>query len=399
MVRSIMLKHFMFMAGFVGALKLELGKPHIRDHRKNVIKATVAETVWSVGVLTNSNQENCALEAALGECVTNMDLLWWWIKKMMNNKRDGLPFRVEESDSFLEKVKDRNTHPTTLLAALFEGHGFKNGFDASNNCVYGMDCYINSRLQADSIPKGKGPDGSKARMNQRSAALRGKQFFQERGREDLEDEYIRQNSLKNRHAGIAALEFMPPEAMGFWPVKITHGGKSYYTRDDHQYGAKLLRHLRAPYAGGASGSIEYMVLSMEDTGCKHCKEGLIPLVSGDNPSVIREALLGLMTAILIAAGQHSLAECLLVAQAMGYFTGVEDVSQNYYAAAESFETYMASLGVEPLFADTPLETLNTIPTYSEDKQVKLAWAVCENGYVLQGSKCVEEQSGDEGSGF
>merc|ERR1711862_591271 len=78
-----------------------------------------------------------------------------------------------------------------------------------------------------------------------------------------------------------------------------------------------------------------------------------------------------MAAVLIAGGQHSLLECLVVAQLMGYFADLPNVLTaaeatdgsgspdcvSYTSIAMALEEYLANLGFAPtsseIFGDTP----------------------------------------------
>merc|ERR1719183_1111694 len=85
-----------------------------------------------------------------------------------------------------------------------------------------------------------------------------------------------------------------------------------------------------------------MILAMEDDCLGQCSGGLVP----SDRHRIREALLAIMSAVLIAGGQHSLSECIAVAQAMGYFTTIPQFMQDYPTAIKAFENYAAqNLGV------------------------------------------------------
>jgi len=157
----------------------------------------------------------------------------------------------------------------------------------------------------------------------------------------------------NRHAGIAETEWMPDEAKDVFGTPVSHG-KNLIARDDSGGSlAALFRELDAPFVGAASGSIEQFVLTMEDDCCGAHPEGLVPSSALD----VREALIGLQTMTLVAGGQHSVAECVIVAQGMGYFSGVPRVEDGYAEAVAGFERHLAGLGVAPGEGVGPLEQL------------------------------------------
>jgi len=314
------------------------------DHRGNVIAGAVAETLWAVRVLKAGTQPNKQLPPWAGRWATgstNMDLLWAWIQAMQENDKSGIPFRLNPPMD--KEAKKRNTQPEMFIGAIFVGHNFKNGVDRNKKPVYGMDYYINSRLENRKVKVAR-PDGAEDVMLNAYAHVRSHFFFEERGRADVPDQFIRKDSFRNNHAGIASLAHMPDEAKEFFGDLTLYHAKSANARADDQAGARTAKELGAPFIGGASGSIEYMVHSMEDTCLSKCRGGLVPCEGGCQ---VREALLGIMAAALIAGGQHSLLECLEVMQAMGYFTNVAPVATggDYLKSVHQFEEYLGTLGV------------------------------------------------------
>lgn len=312
------------------------------DHRGNVVSAAEAETLWSVRVLRASSVPNCRVPPwpeKHHHCHTNLDLLWDWIKAMMKNNNSGIPFRVDPPMD--KEAEARNKDPATFIAALFTGHSFKNGMDLEGRPVFGMDYYINWKLEAEAPYGAVLPSSRITTIKDRDRAVRDHAVFQQRGRVFNEMYLVRTNSFENNDAGIAAQEYLPAEAGGFFHQKLMHGGKSCNTRVDEEYAARVFAARGAPFCAGASGSIEYMVLSMEDDCGGHCPLGLVPA----ELLRVREALIGTMSAALVAGGQHSLGECLVVAQAMGYFAGVPSLITGYFTAVSAFEQYLARLGV------------------------------------------------------
>lgn len=338
----------------------------LMDHRYNFIPAARAETLWATRVLRNAGIPNVILKniwpdewelAERGGDPSPMDLLWYWIQMISNNRHPGPPFSLDPPIIFEGDL--RNSKPAELVWAVHTGHQFKNGF-IKGECVYGMDCYINSRLELEDEVLGSGPGCEQVSMSKRHAEVRHSPIFQLRGRKGVNESnpeasmtLARQESVHNRHAGIAPLESMPDEAKNFFPRPILHGGKNYNQRsneggiDDVFFGAG------APFIAGASGSIEYLIHSMEDVLGGTMPDGLVPCSRTSAPYT-REALIGLMTAILVAGGQHSLGECLAVAQEMGYFKSIpsfiyqaEEESQNvnYERVIAIFEAYLSALGL------------------------------------------------------
>lgn len=99
----------------------------------------------------------------------------------------------------------------------------------------------------------------------------------------------------------------------------------------------------APFIAGASGTIEYLCLSLEeDKPRKSLSKGELKE---------REKLLSIYMATMVLSGHHSLSECLLSAQAMGYFAGVPDPLKDYDGAMKAFQAYTKKLDLD---SDVPL---------------------------------------------
>jgi len=321
------------------------------DVRGNTVSASVAETLWAVRVLRASTKPNNKLPPWAGRWVTgstNMDLLWAWVQALQESDQGGIPLRLNPPMD--KEAEERNTKPEEFIGAFFVGHHFKNGRDEKGREVYGMDFYILSRMEfydeedEDLQVEVARPNGEVDSFFYIERLVREKDFFAQRARADLAHQFIRQDSAQNNNAGIASRENLPDEAAGFFGNLNMWHSKSVLSRIDWQKGASKAKELGAPFIGGASGSILYMVLSMEDTCLRKCDKGVVPCEGGCQ---VREALLGIMTAALIAGGQHSLLECLEVMQSMGYFPDVKPLlgGGDYLESARGFEEYLSTLGV------------------------------------------------------
>lgn len=374
------------------------------DYRGNRIKEVQAETLWAVRVLRAAGMHNDVLKDVWpghwdNDQRTNMDLLWAWIDAMQENDALGaLPFRLDPPITYADI---RNKDPQSLVRAIFIGHHFKHGKDRRGKKVYGMDYYINHRLKRPDdyfcIP----PDGEVQSMKVRHRSTRADPLFEERGRVgsgDVDDSHpvkkkmlSRQESFENPHAGIATLETMPDEALNFFGEELRHGGKKNVRTGSRSNTSGVFERLGAPFIAGPSGSIEYMILAMEDDCLGTCEDGLVPF----EQHKVREALISVMTAALIAGGQHSLGECLAVAQAMGYFLEVPSMLEDYHLAAEEFESYSAKVlgvapqGSNPLSQLRPLrlKPMNTSSAKSDvDMNASSDESDLEQGAMEQGSK-------------
>merc|ERR1719456_1062746 len=63
---------------------------------------------------------------------------------------------------------------------------------------------------------------------------------------------------------------------------------------------------------------------MEDDCAGRCPKGLVP----SDLLPLREAIIGIFTAALVASGHHSFAECIVVAQEMGYFQDIPQIGEH-----------------------------------------------------------------------
>lgn len=234
-----------------------------------------------------------------------------------------------------------------------------------------MDKVTQERLVLSS--QARGPQCDSTDVYTRGQESRKQKIFAERGREQIrkKDQLARQDSMKNTNAGIVVSEWVDDELKDFFPEELDHA-KNQYRRLGTNETDEDFKSAGVPFISGASGTIQAMILLMEDTlSCKYprgivpCGPKLekksmlekakrvytcnIPHVNPDRHA--REALIGLMTAVLIAAGHHSLGECLVAAKALGYFTGVPSfipkskAKGSYAVAAAMFEKYLETLGL------------------------------------------------------
>jgi hypothetical protein len=196
----------------------------------------------------------------------------------------------------------------------------------------------------------------------------------------------RAGSARNSNAGI-----MDHDALGapgeqsrlkdFFPCAVHHGGKAMNARVRGRSSRRLrgggavdaaadrtfadeLEDLGYPFVGGASGSIEYLILSMEDDGAGKYPAGLVSDLRA------RETLIAWTTALLVAGGNHSVGECLAVAQAMGYFSGVPEVrgsrAETAYSGFESYARERLGVGGSTPHMSEIASTATPVPPTSEE---------------------------------
>lgn len=157
-------------------------------------------------------------------------------------------------------------------------------------------------------------------------------------------------------------------AMNFFPGVIAHGGKMNARVLEHSDSmARRLRLMDVPFIGGASGSTLCFILALEDMSVRGratdalwgddevvyeydgegLPEGLIASIEE------REALIGLFISVLIAGGAHSLCECLIVAQSMGYFrdriTRLDDAAPTTKKSFVSLITSESAVSIRQIY--------------------------------------------------
>lgn len=107
-----------------------------------------------------------------------------------------------------------------------------------------------------------------------------------------------------------------------------------------------------------------------------------------------------MTSVLIAGGHHSLLECLLVAQMMGYFQNLPNVSAGtdepapayYTGIAKAMEEYLAELGLEPagsstIFGHSP--PLGAMHSESPLRRPRLATTSSNGSFMSANNESIE----------
>lgn len=171
-------------------------------------------------------------------------------------------------------------------------------------------------------------------------------FFVDRGRNDRLPRERRQ-SFSNPDMGIATGSDRTPDTRNLFTQNIDHAkGRIRGFLDSETF--QRFQQSGAPFIGGASGTIQYMTMELESRK---------PLKKLDRTELQeREKLLAMMSAQLVAAGHHSMTECLIAAKTYGYFKDVPDPLIDYDAAMKALEKHFQRLGLgggaRPLSRDT-----------------------------------------------
>nr|WP_154324428.1 hypothetical protein [Pantoea sp. 201603H] len=146
-------------------------------------------------------------------------------------------------------------------------------------------------------------------------SMREQSFFEDRGRNMIHATRVRQNSLFNRHAGIATEVNRRPSVENFFSKNTEHA-KADYERSESSSTAQQFRQSGAPFITGASGTMQYIFQHLEVLK-PHSK-----LTQEEREAA--ETKLLTHTAIMVAGGHHSIVEALLPGRQLGYFSDLPD---------------------------------------------------------------------------
>lgn len=172
-------------------------------------------------------------------------------------------------------------------------------------------------------------------------SARQRAFFTDRGRLTVERNKRRFGSDRNRHAGIADSDNRPPRLDNVFAQPLRHF-KGYTARDPRSAIAQAFKRSGTPYIGGASGTIDGLLMLTNRAW------PLTGLDAETKKARIRhhERLICLYSASLISCGHHSLMECLLPAQAYGYFKRMPDpLSEGYAKTIDYLTAHLKRIGI------------------------------------------------------
>jgi hypothetical protein len=174
---------------------------------------------------------------------------------------------------------------------------------------------------------------------------RSQPFFADRGRKIMERP--RAGSFANPHGGIATGRNRSGSTSDVFTAPVQHA-KGSLIGDQTSETYKKFQQSGAPFIGGASGTVQFIVMEME------AKKPLAQLSNAERSE--REKLLALNAARLVAGGHHSMSECIIAARAYGYFANIPDPLQDYDASMKALEAHVGKLGLgaggKPLSRDT-----------------------------------------------
>ncbi len=174
------------------------------------------------------------------------------------------------------------------------------------------------------------------------AKAREQPFFKNRGRNKSPLPRERRLSMDSRHVGITTGADRTGDTKNVYSADRYHAKGAFLARLDDET-VKKFQKSGAPFIAGASGTLQFIALEMEN------RKPFDQLEQAELQE--REKVLTMMSVQHVAAGHHSMSECLLAAKVYGYFDDVPDPLIDYDASMKAFEKHIQGLG---LGSDEPL---------------------------------------------
>ena len=254
----------------------------------------------------------------------------WAAEFIKNPPGDSLSITLDYLNGLPDKIGKRNINGTAEFKEKLNGLGpqptgleFANFFADPNNRFKGLMDMIGSPLQ-DKFPE-------------LDAKAREQPFFKNRGRNKNPLPRNRRQSMDSRHLGITTGMDRTPDTEDVYTGDFFHAKGQFLARLDDET-VKKFQKSGAPFIAGASGTIQFVALEMENA---KPFDQLQPTELQE-----REKVLTMLSVQHVAAGHHSMAECLLAAKVYGYFKNVPDPLTDYDGAMKAFEKHLQSLGLD-----------------------------------------------------
>ncbi len=172
--------------------------------------------------------------------------------------------------------------------------------------------------------------------------------FLDRGRKTAER--TRAGSFSNPHGGITTGRDRSNSTADIFAAPVQHA-KGALIGDQSSETYKKFQESGAPFIGGASGTVQFIVMDLES------KKPIDQLSNAERQQ--REKLIALNAARLVAGGHHSMSECIIAAQAYGYFDNIPDPLKDYDVSMKALEKHFGNLGLnagtKPLSRDSEVE--------------------------------------------
>jgi len=187
-------------------------------------------------------------------------------------------------------------------------------------------------------------------------------FFKKRGRNEQTPRFRRQ-SMDSRHVGISTSMDRTSDTEDLYQNDYFHAKGQFRPRMGDET-VKQFQKSGAPFIAGASGTMQYVAMQMETV--KSFDE-LEPEELQD-----REKVLTMLSVQHVAAGHHSMSECLLGVKSYGYFKDIPDPLIDYDGAMKAFEKHLGSLGLgggqQPLSRDSENKAKDKDQVKYEDRR-------------------------------
>lgn len=281
------------------------------DSRGNVPAHMRAESEWAVRTLKT-------LDAPTAKLVSD-DLLNLHQKAQATTGKVNR-ICVAKFDTGCKEIfganLDRQPSPEQIGALILEGkYDFKSATDAINR----------DQKNADAVLYKAGRSGY--------------EFEGEKGRKAGR---TRRDSFSNTNAGITDRLNTDDEARDFFSTKTVHA-KGMLEGDTDAEAYKKFQNQGAPFIGGASGTIQGLVMGLELQLKATPEQGDVQ--AKQQSKAQREKLIGVYTTALVAGGHHSVSECLIAAQKYGYFEGVTHPLDDYAKSMQELSAHLTRVGL------------------------------------------------------
>lgn len=182
------------------------------------------------------------------------------------------------------------------------------------------------------------PVGTKKATDDIDKVGRENQVFRQRGR-DENVMRMRRQSLRSPHVGITTGNDRTADTEGLYSGDFFHAQAQFRGKMDSET-VKKFQKSGAPFVGGASGTIHAVAVEMQIRGDMKPVEALDPDTLRE-----RERVLAMLSVQHVAAGHHSMAECLVAAKHYGYFKDVSNPLDKYDEAMKELEAHLGGLGL------------------------------------------------------
>jgi len=314
------------------------------DHRGNHVIATQIESAWARALELNVSPDRTIgplnIDGALARYSGEKIIRYVLTRFYMNDRRLNRQGSMSCSEFGPSRARD-----VVKMIRSWKGEGYKTlthevvgMFKRAGDSMIIESGSINPRRWVIAADTGRIETLEGRYRRSRELVL-----FDERGRRSASaGERAARDQLRsnvNKHGGIVAKEHILPEFRHHFEDDVAHGGKAMSRRVRVGEMADAFGRVGIPFIAGASGTIQHLILAMEEiivpdesTGLTRAK--LAQMVSaGKTPAQIlaagfqqtipdartREHIIVMWTATMVNFAHHSALECIITAQAMGYF--------------------------------------------------------------------------------